>query len=181
MIIIICLQFGKNMEPDQALRIFNSCEQVVNFWIHQNKTLIALNDESWIRVQRYIKMLRLLFLFANCFFICLPTNKFPWHWNLFIFFTMSSHERFEQLNFKFFRVNPFKAQNQICWEQKELEKYLSQRERIGEASRIHLKTNPPHHHRLFSKALFIIQTSQAEKGKVSLDEFRRLVASRSFL
>ena len=45
MIIIICLQFGKNMEPDQALRIFNSCEQVVNFWIHQNKTLIALNDE----------------------------------------------------------------------------------------------------------------------------------------
>ena len=50
MIIIICLQFGKNMEPDQALRIFNSCEQVVNFWIHQNKTLIALNDEWWIRV-----------------------------------------------------------------------------------------------------------------------------------
>ena len=172
MIIIICLQFGKNMEPDQALRIFNSCEQVVNFWIHQNKTLIALNDESWIRVQRYIKLLRLLFLFANCF---------PWRWNLSRFFTMSSHERFEQLNFKFFRVNPFKAKNQICWEQKELEKYLSQRERIGEASRIHLKTNPPHHHTLLLKALFIIQTSQAEKGKVSLDEFRRLVASRSFL
>ena len=82
----------------------------------------------------------------------------------------------------FFRVNPFKVQNQICWEQKELEKYLSQRERIGEASRIHLKTNPPHHHhRLFSKALFMIQASQAEKGKVSLDEFRRLVASRSLL
>ena len=132
--------------------------------------LWMMNHESDFR--RYKKLLGLLFLFANCF---------PWRWYLSRFFTMSSHERFEQLNFKFFRVNPFKAQNQICWEQKELEKYLSQRERIGEASRIHLKTNPPHHHRLLLKALFIIQTSQAEKGKVSLDEFRRLVASRSFL
>ena len=80
----------------------------------QNIALIALNDESWIRVPKVYKVVRVsVSLFANCW-----AKSFSFvYWQISFhgteicscFFTMSSHERFEQLNFKFFSGKSFQS------------------------------------------------------------------------